>query len=53
VDVYRPADDTAAEGVDDDGEEGELLAQPQVGDVRYPELIETRHLHAPREIGDH
>ena len=52
VDLQRPADDPTAEGVEDHGEEGKLLEQPQVGDVGHPELIEPGDLHAPREVRD-
>ena len=36
---HRPADDAAAEGIDDDRQIDELLLQADVGDVGHPQLI--------------
>jgi hypothetical protein len=35
------------------GQENKLAEQANVGDVRYPELIHRRHLHARRQIQIH
>ena len=50
VPVEGPADDPTTERVEDDGQEREFFQQPDVGDVRDPQLIKSRHLKTAREI---
>ena len=51
--VQGPADDAAAEGIEDNGKKDELLVQPDIGDVGHPELIETGRHHAARQVRHH
>ena len=46
--LQRPAHHAPTEGIEHDGKKGELLLQTDIGDVRHPELIESRRYHAAR-----
>jgi len=49
--VQRPADDAARVSVQDDSQEYELVTEPDVGDVRHPQLIGARQDHVSRQVG--
>jgi hypothetical protein len=49
--VQRPTDDAARVSVQNDGQEHELVTQPDVGDVRHPQLIGAVQDHVSRQIG--
>lgn len=49
--VERPADDFSRERVEHYGEIDEGLAEPDIGDVGDPYLIEARRLEAAGQIG--
>jgi len=49
--VQRPANDAARVSIQNDSQEHELVAQPDVGDVSHPQLISTCQDHFPRQIG--
>ncbi len=48
--VQRPADDPAGVGVQHNRQINELLAQPDIGDVSYPELVDAGQLHTRGQV---
>ena len=48
--VQRPADHAARVSVQNHRQEDELLAQPDVGDIGPPELIDAGQHHVPRQV---
>src|SRR5215469_1043007 len=50
--LQRPADNLAAECIEDDSEIAELLRQMQVGDIGDPELIKTAEHDTADQIGN-
>jgi hypothetical protein len=50
--LQRPADDLAAECVQDDSQIAELLRQMQVDDIGHPELIEAVEHDTTDKIGN-
>ena len=49
----RPADNPARVGVQDDGQIDELPAQPDVGEVGYPQLVHAVQFHRGAHVGKH
>jgi hypothetical protein len=49
----RPADHSAAEGIEHDGQVDELLAQPNIGDVGHPKLVDAGQLEVARQVRHH
>ncbi len=45
-----PSRHAAVEGIQHDGEVGELLEQADVGDVRHPEMVDAAQHHAARRF---
>lgn len=50
--IQRPADNLAAECIQDDGQVAKLLCQMQIRDIRHPELIEAVEHHTTGQIGN-